>query len=146
MSCPSCHLSTFYGPCMNIQVWKVYINLYETQSLFSKMICSVWLRETSHRDVRCLAQNSLTTNKSTVLVIHLHYISFLVLLVCLGKVNECSLSLHNHVALLQLSAVLFWCVSLFPVARPSNQLRSISDFLSSLISWGWPRGPQGSPS
>lgn len=38
-------------------------------------------------------------------------------------------------ALFQLSAVLFWCVSLFPTAHPSNQLRSISDFLSSLINW-----------
>lgn len=73
-----------------------------------------------------------------------YYIIFWVLLFCQGRVNECSLSLHNQVALFQLSAVLFWCVSLFPTAHPSNQLWSISDFLSSVINSGWACGPEES--
>lgn len=42
------------------------------------------------------------------------------------------------------SAVLFWCVSLFPTAYPSNQLWSISDFLSTVINSSWARGPEES--
>lgn len=66
------------------------------------------------------------------------YVSLLVLLLCIGEVNERSISLHNQVASFQRSAVLFLCVSLFPTAYPSNQLRPISDFLSSLITRAGP--------
>lgn len=130
MSCPSCHFSTFYGSCMHVQVQKGSLHNFLWVYFLKWFVLSVTLCWYINK---AKGQNSLSTNKSTVLVIHLHYISLGVLLVCLGKVNECSLSLHNHVALFQLSAVLFWCVSLFPVVRPSNQLRSISDFLSSPI-------------
>lgn len=88
-------------------------------------------------------QTAVTTNNSGDSVV-LHKPLGPVSLFSLGKVNERSLSLHNHEAPLQLSTVLFWCVSLFPTAPLSNQLRSISDFLFSLINRGWPRGPKGS--
>lgn len=61
------------------------------------------------------------------------------------KVNESSLSLHNHVAAFQLCAVLFWSVSLFPMTHPSNQLGPISDFPSSLLKSSWLCGPKGKP-
>lgn len=150
-----------YSDCMHVQVCEgSSVKFYEThKSVFSKMIwsggCTLLVYEAgkgklispSYRDGCCLSQNSLSTNNNnTALAMQLYYISLWVLLLCLEQVNECSLSLHNHVALIQLSTVLFWCVSLFPTAYPSNQLWSISDFLSSLINWGWPCGPEENPS
>lgn len=74
----------------------------------------------------------------------LYCVSFCFFYFVLGQ----KINVHFHYTTLQhwfqLSSVLFWCVSLFPRSYPSNQLWSISDFLSSPINSGWASSPEES--
>lgn len=160
MSLPSCHLDTFtVDVSMFRYMREVHINFTRPTKVyffqwFVLVVALYWyVRQRKADSFHLVALMAAVCHKianppitQPFSVTQSRYISLWVLLLCLGKVNECSLSLHNHTALFQPSAVLFWCVSLFPMAYPSNQLSSISDFLSSLINWGWPCGPEESPS